>query len=281
MPIQVNVAVQYAVYRTSETGTVMFPAAPNGMPYSETWLQTTHTGAVLLTYSSARVAETKWQRGVRHARVRGPMDDTLSWPIMSIASAVLPNGKVLSYGREYAAENPPHYVIPPGRFNGVPYLWDPTSGTFTNVDAHVDLFCSSLAFLPNGNLIVIGGNAVNDGVGQRFNYQFNYQTNSWTANANMADGRWYPSTTVLANGDVFIMSGSDTNGYIDSIPEVYHIASNTYTELTGLHNAVAYWTWPFLAPNGLVFYAGQFSVTYYMNLSGTGSTGSSMIRRHA
>ena len=270
----VDVAVQYAVYRTSETGTVTLPAVPTGMTYSETWLKTQNAGAVLVTYGGARVAE-KPNGGAACATVAtmGQWSDTLSWPIVAIASAVLPNGKVLTYGREYAAENPPNYVIPPGRHDGVPYLWDPATGIFTNVDAGVDFFCSGLTMGSDGSMIIMGGNAVHDGIGQRFNYAYNYATNSWTANANMADGRWYPTVTQLTNGDMFVISGSDTTGNIDTIPEIWHRASNTYTEMTGLHNNLMYWVWTFIAPNGELFYAGDGGYSYYINTAGVGSLG--------
>ncbi len=269
----VDVALQYAVYRTAETGMVTLPAVPTGMTYSETWLQTQNAGAVLLTYSGARVAE-KPNGGAACATTAtmGQWTDTLSWPTVSIASAVLPNGKVISYGREFAAENPPHYVIPPGKSDGVPYLWDPTTGVFTKVDAGVDFFCSGLTFLKDGTLNIYGGNAVNDNVGQRYNYTFNYANNSWTANANMARGRWYPTATTLPNGDVFVISGTDTTEAFDTIPEVFQVASNSMRELTNIHALVVYWAWMFDAPNGQLFYAGDEGFTYFINPNGTGTS---------
>jgi hypothetical protein len=271
----VDVSVQYSVYRTSETGPVTLPAAPASIGYGDTWIQTQNTGAVVITYNGSRVAE-KPNGGAACAVAasKGQWTDTLSWPNMAIASAVLPNGNVISYGREFAAENPPHYVIPPGRHDGVPYMWNPSTGAFTNIDtpAHDDLFCSGLAIMADGSVIIMGGNAVFDQVGQRFNRKFNYLTNTWTLGANMAAGRWYPTVTTMSNGDVFVISGADTNQAINPIPEVYHHASNTYTELTGLNNAVNFWVWMFVAPNGNLFYSGDGAATYFISTSGTGST---------
>jgi hypothetical protein len=271
-----SVTVQYSVYRTSENGSITLPAMPTGLGYSETWLQTQNSGAVMLTYSGARVAEKpNGSAACATVATMGQWTDTLSWPIMAIASAVLPNGKVISYGREFAAENPPNYVIPPTKFDGVPFLWDPSTGGFTNIDTpqHADFFCSGLSLLADGSLIIMGGNAKFDGTGQRYNYKFDYNSNSWTVDANMAAGRWYPTVTTMPNGDAFVISGTDTTGHWDSIPEVYHPATNTVRELTTANDQTFYWAWIFVAPNGKLFSAGDRALTYFIDPTGTGSLG--------
>jgi galactose oxidase len=268
----VDVPVQYAVYRTSETGTLTLPAAPTGLSYSETWLQTQNRGAVLLTYSSNRVAE-KPNANAACATVstQGQWTDTLPWPIVAIHSHLLPNGKVLTWGREHADLD--GYTIPPGKYKGIPNIWDPATGTFTFVDAGADLFCSGHSFLADGRLMQAGGSDDHDGLGQRFAWIFDYKTNSWTRLPNMADGRWYPTVATLSDGTTFVISGSDTSGAVDSVPEIYHPTTNTWTEMTGVTNRVPYWAWLFAGPNGQLFYAGDRGYTYYINTSGTGSTG--------
>ena len=81
----VDVPVQYAVYRTSETGTLTLPAAPTSLGYGDTWIQTQNRGAVLLTYNGTRVAE-KPNANAACATVAsmGQWTDTLSWPIVAI-----------------------------------------------------------------------------------------------------------------------------------------------------------------------------------------------------
>jgi galactose oxidase len=268
----IDVPVQYAVYRASETGALTLPAAPTSIGYSDTWLQTQNRGAVLLTYNGARVAE-KPNANAACAAVAsmGQWSDTLSWPIVAIHSHLLPNGQVLTWGREHATVD--GYTIPPGKFNGIPNIWNPATGTFTFVDAHADLFCSGHSFLPDGRLFEAGGSDDNDGLGQRFAWIFDYTTNTWTQTPNMADGRWYPTVATLANGTTFVVSGTDTTGTYDSIPEVYHPSTNTFTEMTGIASVVPYWAWLFAAPNGQLFYAGDENWTYYINTSGTGSFG--------
>src|SRR6185437_17006663 len=136
----VDVPTQYRVYRTSESAALTLPAAPTGIGYSESWFHTNNRGAVLLTYNGARVAE-KPNGNVACAAVAsmGQWTDTLPWPIVAIHSHLLPNGKVLTWGREHPDRD--GYAVPPGKHKGIPNIWDPVTGTFTFVDAGADLFC--------------------------------------------------------------------------------------------------------------------------------------------
>ena len=278
-----NVTVQYAVYRTTETGNLVLPAAPPSIGYSETWFQTQNRGALLLTYNGTRVAE-KPNGGVACATAAsmGQWTDTLSWPIMAVHAHLLPNGKVLTWGREYGSQ---WYVIPPGRSNGIPNIWDPACGyalsCFTFVDTPViapgtttpraDLFCSGHAFLSDGRLLEIGGaspaRADSENVGQRYAFIFDYRTNTWSQTPNMADGRWYATVTPLSNGSAYVMAGIDTTSEPDSIPELYQPSTNTFTEMTGWDSRpINYWAWVFVAPNGNLFYAGdREDYTFYIS----------------
>jgi hypothetical protein len=275
----VDVTVQYQVYRTGENGSLTLPAMPTGSQYSETWLQTNNRGAVLLTYSGSRVAE-KPNANAACASVAsiGQWTDTIPWMIMPVHTHLLPNGKVLTWGREHATAD--GYTIPPGRSAGIPNVWDPATGTFNFYDAGVDLFCSGHAFMPDGRVFEAGGSDSWDDHGQRFAWIFDYRSNTWTRAANMADGRWYPTVAALANAQMFIISGHDTNRAWDSIPEMYNPSTNSYTELTGLHAQQAYWAWLFAAPNGQVFYAGDFNNAHYMNTSGSGSFGQTFLTNY-
>ena len=273
----VGVTVQYTVYKVGESGSVTLPATPTGSQYSETWLQTNNRGAVLLQYGGARVAE-KPNANAACATVAsvGQWSDTISWMIMPIHTHLLPNGKVLTWGREHATAD--GYTIPPGRSAGIPNVWDPATGSFNFYDAGVDLFCSGHAFLPDGRLLEAGGSTGDDNYGARFAWIFDYRSNSWTQTPNMATGRWYPTVGELANGSMFIISGAyalNASGspLYDTIPEIYSAGSNSITEMTGLNSPQGYWAWLFAAPNGQLFYAGDYGNAHYMNTSGTGSFG--------
>ena len=86
----------------------------------------------------------------------------------------------------------------------------------------------------------------------------------------MARGRWYPTATMLANGQVLVISGTDQNGNTVMVPEV-RLDNGTWRQLTSASRSLPYYPRNFLAPNGQVFYAGELQATSYLNTTGTGS----------
>ena len=51
----------------------------------------------------------------------------------------------------------------------------------------------------------------------------------------MNAGRWYPTATVLANGDVLVVSGSiDSTFGINTVPQVFQVGSGTWRNLAQL-----------------------------------------------
>lgn len=271
-----DVLVQYSVYRTSETGTLTLPAAVAGVGYSDTYFATNARGAVLLTYNGNRVAQ-KPNGGAACSPLAtmGQWTDTASWPLMAVHSSLLPNGKVLSWGREYASTH--GFTIPPGRTNGIPTVWDPVTNAFQQVDAAgADLFCSGQTFMADGRLVQMGGHSEVDGEGTRTSYIYNYSSNSWAKNAtNMKAGRWYPTVTPLGTGEQLVIGGTDTTGAADTIPEILQ-ANGTFRELTGAKQNLPYFPFTFLAPDGRVFYAGDSPNTFWLTTSGTGSVSASI-----
>ena len=265
-----DVVVQYSVYRTSETGTLTLPGAVAGIGYSDTYFATTGRGAVVLIYNGNRVAQ-KPNGGAACSPLstQGQWSDTVSWPNVAAHSALLPNGKVLTWGREIPSEG--GFTIPAGKLPGIPLVWDPTAGTFTHVDAGADLFCSGQVFMPDGRFVQMGGHSGVDTKGTRTVYMFDYRTNTWAKNANnMVDGRWYPTVTALATGEQLVIAGTDTVAAFDSIPEVLQL-DGTFRELTGAkRQGLGYYPFVFLAPNGKVFYAGAAVNTFFMSTAGVG-----------
>lgn len=98
---------------------------------------------------------------------------------------------------------------------------------------------------------------------------FNFATNSFTAGPLMQNGRWYPSDTALANGEVLTMSGGDTTQQRNLIPEVYQ-ANGTWRVLSTASLYLPYYPFAFVTPAGGVFVAGPSKTTYFLDPSGTG-----------
>ena len=184
----------------------------------------------------------------------GQWSSSFPWVNVAVHLSLLPDGRVLSFGRLNG---------------GIPQIWDPSSGSFTGIPSPSLLFCAGMTFLPAGKLVVVGGH-IADQLGLPNSNVFNFSTNSWTPGPAMASGRWYPTATMLASGEVLVIAGSDQNGNSVMIPEVRR-DNGTWRELTSASRSLPYYPRDFLAPNGSVFYAGELQQTYYLNTTGTGS----------
>ena len=107
-----------------------------------------------------------------------------NWPIVAVHAHLLPTGKVLFYP-----------------YSDDPRLWDPATGTITPAAlSGYNIFCTGHSFLPDGRLFVAGGHIANS-VGEPKATIYNPFNNSWTRLPDMNAGRWYPTSTTLANGD--------------------------------------------------------------------------------
>ncbi|MDQ3810242.1 MAG: DUF1929 domain-containing protein [Chloroflexota bacterium] len=170
---------------------------------------------------------------------------------MAVHLHLLPNGKVLSFGKQ-----------------GAPYVWDPVSGAFTLRPSATHVFCAGHAFLPDGRLLVTGGHIADDRGLPDANI-FNFGSQTWTRVANMARGRWYPTNTTLPNGEVLTVAGRDQSSVNVAIPEVWKVGGGWRTLSTASRD-FPYYPRLFVAPNGKVFHAGEGVATHYLDPSGTG-----------
>jgi hypothetical protein len=178
-----------------------------------------------------------------------------AWVNVGVHLSLLPDGKVLSFGRLNG---------------GTPQVWDPATGTFSPFGAPSLLFCSGHTFLSGGRLLVAGGH-IQDGLGLPNTNTFDYQTRTWSARSPMAWGRWYPTITLLGNGEAVALGGTDQAGATVLTPEIFSPSSGTWRKLTAATAWMPYYPRTFLAPNGQIFYAGELQGTSYLNTSGNGS----------
>jgi Domain of unknown function (DUF1929) len=257
--------VSYTVQQTGEQGTLTLPSRPQAYPYNETYLRTTTTGTVQLSYAGTVIGTASNGGGACPASSTvGAWSSVITWPVVGIHSAVLPNGKVISWGRMEIS--PPEY----------PVVWDPAAdpmATHPLVQYPVgdNPFCAGEAFISDGRLVVAGGHYAT-GSGRATAFAFDAGAGTWTALPAMITGRWYPTVTALADGEMLVESGTDSLMQNDSIPEVLQ-ATGTWRTLTGIRRWPNFYPWNFQAPNGMVFSAGQWARTQYMNTAGAGALG--------
>ncbi len=80
----------------------------------------------------------------------------------------------------------------------------------------LDLFCAGHVVLPDGRMLLAGGEAWSPiGIERGFRFDPRYPkstvTNPWSSISSMAQERWYPSLTVLPSGKVLANSGLQNN----------------------------------------------------------------------
>ncbi len=153
-----------------------------------------------------------------------------------------------------------------------PTEWDPATGVNTAmIHAGANVFCAGHSFLANGQLFVAGGH-ITDWFGLPDAYTYNSSTSTWTRLPDMNAGRWYPTNTTLANGDVLVVSGwVDTAVGVNVEPQVWQTAAGSWRNLSAAHLVLPFYPFMFDAPNGKVFCAGPARLSRYLNVSGTGA----------
>jgi hypothetical protein len=184
----------------------------------------------------------------------------LATPFTGTATAthLLPTGKVMYDGGYSGGTNTS--------------LWDPATETsYVMPLPGFNLFCSGHAFLADGRLLIAGGHiATNVGLPNMSTYDA--VNNVWAPGPAMNAGRWYPTATTLANGDVLVLSGKiDLTVGDNTLPEVFQNASGTWRDLTGALLDMDLYPWMHLAPNGKVFNSGPTRYTRYLDTAGTGT----------
>ncbi|MEO8089441.1 MAG: galactose oxidase-like domain-containing protein [Gemmatimonadales bacterium] len=260
-----SVHVEYRVVGTHESGGLTLrPGLDQDPGFSETELMTKEPGPVELYVDGERVTHRR-NRGTQcgppaiSASVTGmASSESGSWsgpfplPLVALHVSLLPTGKVLMWDRT------------------TPQVWDPATGNLTSVPSPALLFCSGHSFLADGRLLVSGGH-ISDDHGLPDNTIFNPGSQTWSRSTPMRRGRWYPTNTTLANGDVVITAGRDEAGLEVEEPEVWSASLGTVRVLTGAKQMLPYYPRAFLAPNGQLFYAGEQQITTYLNPAGAGS----------
>jgi hypothetical protein len=210
---------------------------------------------------------------------------------------LMPNGKVYAWG---GGDN---YN---GGSNSI--ILDPSQGgagtLSNNIRSQTTLFCAGFSHLPDGRLLITGGHWDNfQGVPDTNIFDSKTQTIAATSsmfseklpnaignpkgeasfNPNLyykdpkRTGRWYPSTTPLANGEIMVSEGySSIQDVVNNQPEVWQTnngggwraLSNAQITTPG---ALSYYPFQYPRPNGEVVRVGPESGVYAFSTGGTGA----------
>lgn len=198
----------------------------------------------------------------------------------AIHTSLLPNGKVLYWGRRTDLNNPS-----PDQQSTDTFLLDlatlESRLTLTRpkqfgTNVEVNLFCSGHCFQPDGKLFVAGGHITDfNGVNQACVYDSDTET--WTALPLMNHGRWYPTALTLSDGSIFVISGQyknsgDTGSINNNVPQIWR--NGAWASMTPEADAVfALYTQQRLDPTGEVFVAGPNTQSQWLDVHGNKDVG--------
>jgi len=136
--------------------------------------------------------------------------------------AHLPDGNILFFsGGQYAKHPEDDHDDTEPYFKNSFAIFLTETDTIENVGTPpFDAFCAGHSTLSNGNLLIVGGTTAGR-THQHLEVKehwpglddacvFDWKSRKFLPSWDMYDGRWYPSTVVLGNGEVYVMDGHPT-----------------------------------------------------------------------
>ncbi len=235
-----------------------------------------HAAARRLVRISAH--DRRWRRPDQSRS--GPASQVGRWttkpfriPTFAIHAALVHTGEVMFWGYPPAVSNPRPNV-------GQSWLWNPRKGTtrraMTDIPApmmdadgdghveHTPLYCSGESMLPDGRILIVGGNGRwptdatgDDFLGLNVTYTFDPRTRRWQRQGAMRQGRWYPGQVLLPDGRTVVLGGyneSEPGGLFNTDLEVY--SGGTFEYQPQGDRRTALYPHMVLMPSGKVLLAG-------------------------
>lgn len=154
------------------------------------------------------------------ASVYGRWSGVVTWPVLAVHAALLPNGRVMAW--DATPDDFDDDVHTTDNFTTRVTVWDPKTGLHleTPNDTNADLFCAGSAHLWDGRVLFSGGDSGREGRnGPLSNTSlYNPWTNLWTQTDSMSAPRWYSSVAALSNGELLTFGGTYSP---DPIAEVF------------------------------------------------------------
>ena len=208
------------------------------------------------------------------AHLTGAWSEVVDWNVMAIHAALLPDGNVLTYGTDASGVGP--------AFNYD--IWDPSKGlaaghTLLDVTTETDIFCTAQAIVPGTTQMLLAGGTTeirgNEEDGSSADINF-LNLNDYALSKSprqMLAGRFYPTITTLANGEMLVHGGRSEPNVPVLTPEVY-TPGKGWRELNDADDEAAYqvwyYPWSFVAPNGRVFFTGDRFGMWWLDTEGKG-----------
>jgi hypothetical protein len=195
--------------------------------------------------------------------VVGQWSAPAAWPLVAVHMSLQPSGSILMFDGFAAALNSER-------------LYDPTTQSFLPLPYGRNLFCSGHVLLPDGRTLIVGGHISADN-GLADTTIFNPTNDTWTRAPDMAVGRWYPTATQLPNGKVLVFGGDNiildrpgqpppfSDASVNSLPEIYDPASNSWQHLTNSRLTSPLYPYMFVLSDGRILDVGPDTTTHALS----------------
>ncbi len=219
----------------------------------------------------------------------GSWGATVQMPTVPVAAAMLPTGKVLVWSSNAPMDFEGDIGHTPS--DTLMSVYNPATGAvgpLMDSGVEADMFCPSISFLPNGEILVAGGSSSSH---TSIYNPFLSNFGTWANDADLNIARGYNASVTLSNGDVFTIGGSWSGGSGGKDGELWSPAVDLQLtgiwQLTGIPGSLIMaddltddaqggaqfgddHNWLFAMPNGRVFDAGPGSQMYFFDpLTGT------------
>ena len=219
-----------------------------------------------------------WVNGVApRPGVGGSWGAPIGFPLVPVSAVMLPNDKLLTF----SAYDDMTFSTTPDTITKVAIL-DLRTGRVSepqNVNTHHQMFCTGLAVLADGRVLINGGS--ND----RATTIYNPMTNKWSVGPLMNIPRAYNADTTLSNGKVLTLGGSWYDSAGNKNGEIFTAsgATGSWKELPGVlasniltADPAGIWRadnhpWLIAQADGAVFQAGPSKQMNWITTTGNGS----------
>lgn len=201
--------------------------------------------------------------------VDGAWSPVMPWPLISAHAVLMPDGRVMTYGTDGQGKQTGYFIYD---------VWDPKADptashvTLPNL-TQTDIFCGSQVVLPQGGSVYLAGGdnwtgTSTTNTGNRNTNLFTYGSNTLARGNDLNRARWYSTTTVLLNGELYTQGGSGGADY----PEIRGV-DGTFRLMSGVGTSSLHWQYPrnFIAPDGRIFGFDGNGRMYYVTTTGAGS----------
>lgn len=259
----------------STAGSTAGAGSSSGTPTSNTAVTT----STLPQNTSSSTAATTTTTTASTTSTTAPPHTRSSWspvidlPIVPVAAANLPNGKVLTWSA-YAPDN---YGDENAWGQTYSAIFDPatlSSQQRVVTETQHDMFCPGTTMLEDGRILINGGSS-----SQKTTF-YDPSKNAWTTGPLMNIARGYQGNTILSDGSVLTLGGAWSGGESAKNAEIWSasgwrllpnipIAPFIGPDPRGTYRGDNH-LWLFLQANGRVFHAGPDAHMHWIDTAGSG-----------